>query len=129
MFTADALVAHVVGDYLLQSHWVAQQKTSRLVVAVAHALLYALPFLLLTRSPVALLVIVATHAVIDRYRLVRYVIWLKNQWLAPPSARSHGAPTATGFPDETPPWLSVWLLIICDNLAHVAVNALAIRYL
>ena len=82
MFTADQLVAHVVGDYLLQSHWVAQRKTSRLAVALLHALLYALPFVLLTRSPVALLVIVVTHAVIDRYRLVRHVIWYKNQWLA-----------------------------------------------
>ena len=27
MFTADQLVAHAVGDYILQSHWMATEKT------------------------------------------------------------------------------------------------------
>lgn len=29
MFTADQFVAHLVGDYILQSHWMATEKTKR----------------------------------------------------------------------------------------------------
>ena len=79
-------LAHLVGDYLLQSHWMATEKTKRWWPAAAHALTYGLPFLLITQSPLALAVIVGTHAVIDRYRLARHVVWAKNQ-LAPHSHR------------------------------------------
>ncbi|MFD4210556.1 DUF3307 domain-containing protein, partial [Micromonospora tulbaghiae] len=63
------LLAHLAGDYLLQSHWMATEKSKRWWPAWAHALTYGLPFLLITQSPAALAVIVGTHAVIDRYRL------------------------------------------------------------
>ncbi len=35
----------------------------------------------------------------------------------------------TGYPPSTPVWLSVWLLIIADNILHVAINGAALRYL
>lgn len=40
-----------------------------------------------------------------------------------------GPVTATGYADDVPPWLSVWLLIAADNIIHVICNALALRYL
>ena len=49
MFTVDQLVAHAVGDYVLQSEWMAVEKTK------------------------------GTHFVIDRWQLARYVAWLKNR--------------------------------------------------
>lgn len=169
MITADQLFCHGVGDYVLQSDWMATEKTKKSVAAAAHALTYSLPFLVLTQSPAALAVICLTHFVIDRWRLARFVVWAKN-WLAPwkpavycpaheciivnglhgPSvseccvhrcsgkcgAHPRQAPTpsfeeckATGYPPGRPDWLVVWLLIICDNLMHVGINALALRYL
>jgi hypothetical protein len=71
-------LAHFVGDYVLQSHWMASEKTRRWWPAVAHAVTYGLPFLLLTLDPVALAVIVGTHAVIDRYRLARHLVWANS---------------------------------------------------
>lgn len=123
------LLAHLVGDYLLQSHWMAQHKTSRWWPAVAHALTYTLPYLLVTRSPVALATIATTHAVIDRYRLARHLVWLKNQ-LAPRHARApwHES-SATGYPADTPPWLAVWLMIIADNTLHLLINTAAVVWL
>lgn len=59
MFGEIAL-AHLVGDYILQSHWEAQEKTKRWWPALLHAVTYGLPFLLVTQSPWALLVIVGT---------------------------------------------------------------------
>lgn len=139
MFTADQLVAHALGDYLLQSHWMATEKTKRSLAALAHVVTYALPFLFLRPSLAALAVIVGSHFVIDRWRLARFVVWFKNIALAPLSwgasdgtkdgARAWSNCSATGYPNETPPWLSVWLLIVVDNLMHVVLNGLALRYL
>ncbi len=142
MITADQLFAHAVGDYVLQSDWMATEKTKKSVAAAAHAVTYTLCFLVLTRSPLALAVICGTHFVIDRWRLARYVVWAKN-WLAPcwETAVFHDVlmfkrPTppfrecvATGYPPDRPAWLVVWLLIIADNLMHVAINATALHWI
>lgn len=120
MFTADQIVAHLVGDYILQSHWMATEKTKQHVAAAVHAVCYTLPFALITQSTAALAIICGTHFLIDRYRLARFVVWIKNgPWLPQ---------TATGYQDDVPPWLSVWLLIWADNTLHIIINGLAIHY-
>lgn len=126
MITADQLVAHAIGDYILQSDWMATEKTKQNLAAVVHALTYGIPFLFLSPSPLALAVIVGTHFVIDRFRLARYVVWAKN-WLGP--NRPWSECVATGYPADRPAWLTVWLLIIADNVLHVMINGLALYYL
>jgi hypothetical protein len=167
MITADQLLAHAVGDYVLQSDWMANEKTKKSVAALCHVLTYALPFLFLRSSWPALAVIVSTHFIIDRWRLARYVVWAKN-WLGfrpehqrcaaladdgsacpyppvryewhcyahrcDPPSRSPINPSfdtckATGYPPDRPAWLAVWLLIIADNIMHVLINGLALKYL
>lgn len=129
LFSAGQLVAHLVGDYLLQSHWMAAEKTNKKAAALCHALVYSLPFLLLGASWLAMLVIAVTHFAVDHWRLARYVVWLKN-FIAPRSAwRPWSECKSTGYPSESPPWLAVWLLIIADNVIHLIINALAIRHL
>ncbi len=125
MNLAGQFLAHLVGDYLLQSHWMAVEKTKRTLPAAAHAVCYGLPFLALQPTPATLGVIVGSHFVIDRWRLARYVVWAKN--LAGPR-RYHGNLRTTGYPDDTPPWLAGWLLIIADNTIHVLVNAAAFSW-
>lgn len=127
MITADQLVAHAVGDYILQSDWMATEKTKQNVAAAAHAFTYTLPFLFITRSPAALATIMGTHFVIDRWRLARYVVWLKNRM--GPNDDPWEECVATGFHESRPVWLTVWLLIITDNVIHVMINGIAIRYL
>lgn len=85
MFTADQLVLHLIGDYILQSDYMANQKTKSKVAALTHVLTYSVVFLFLTRSVPALLFIGATHFAIDHWRLARYVCWAKN-FLAPRSS-------------------------------------------
>jgi hypothetical protein len=118
MFTADQIVAHLVGDYILQSHWMATRKASSTWAAAVHAVCYTLPFLLITLNPSALAIICGTHFVIDRWRLARYLVWLKNG--------ARGPITATGYPDDVPAWLAVWLLIITDNTLHLICNGVAL---
>jgi hypothetical protein len=127
VITADQLVAHAVGDYIIQSDWMATEKTRRSLAAAVHAITYALPFLPLSTAPLALAAIVASHFVIDRWRLARFVCWAKNwPW---PRSRPWSECVATGYPSDRPPWLSVWLLIIADNTLHVLCNAAALRWL
>jgi hypothetical protein len=146
--TADQLVAHAVGDYVLQSDWMATEKTKRSVAALVHAVSYTLPFAFLTLSPLALLFIASTHFLIDRFRLARYVAWAKN-FLAPRHIKDYvevlpfnrtqhlilrrnhpwAACSTTGYHRDRPPFLAVWLLIALDNVMHVLLNALALRYL
>lgn len=127
MITADQLLCHAIGDYILQSDWMANEKTKRSVAALAHVLTYALPFLLLEPSLPAMAVIVGSHFVIDRWRLARFVCWAKNwPW---PGARPWADCRGTGYPADRPPWLAAWLMIIADNILHVAINGAALRWL
>lgn len=34
----------------------------------------------------------------------------------------------TGYYKERPPWMSVWLMIIADNVPEVICNAIALKY-
>ena len=129
MPVVGVLLAHLVGDYILQSDWMANEKTKRWFPAWAHAITYGLPFLFITQSPAALAVIIVTHAVIDHYRLAKYVVWVKN-FLAPRVWwHSWSECSETGYPRVRQPWLSVWLMIIVDNTMHLVINIAAVRYL
>jgi hypothetical protein len=121
LITADQLLAHAVGDYVLQSDWMATNKSSRTIVALIHALCYAIPFLLFSPSALGLAVIIGSHLVIDRFRLAGWLNWLKNGLPRPR--------TLTGFPADRPEYLVVWLVIITDNILHIAINGAALRWL
>lgn len=118
MFGADQIVAHLVGDYLFQSHAMATRKTKQTAWALFHAATYTAPFALITRNPAALAIIGGTHFLIDRFRLARFVVWAKNG--------CRGPITATGYADDVPAWMAVWLLIIADNTLHILINGAAI---
>lgn len=129
MIWLGIILAHLVGDYLIQSHWMATEKTKSWLPAVVHGTTYTLAYLFVTQSILALLVIAATHIVIDRYRLARHVVWAKNQ-LAPAGQRPRWADSkATGYPEGTPAWLAVWLMIIADNTIHLLINTAAVVWL
>lgn len=123
---ACAGLAHMVGDYVIQSDWMASEKTRRWWPAVAHGVSYGVPFVLVTQSVLALVVIVGTHIVIDHWRLARHVVWFKNQ-LAPRVFRPPH--TATGMGVGKPDWMAVWLLIIADNVLHMLINVGSVVWL
>ena len=125
----DQLLAHVLGDYVLQTDHQAQEKTRQNIPAALHALTYTAAFLPITRDPRALATIATTHFFIDRYRLARYLNYAKNQ-AAPKQFRPPfpHLPTDTGYSPDRPPFLTVWLLIITDNFLHLTINRLALKY-
>jgi hypothetical protein len=129
--SAAQLVCHGIGDYMLQSEWMAEEKTHRWLPASAHVLVYSIPFVLVLHpSVIAWSLIVGTHLLIDRFRLARYVCWARL-WIAPawiPSARPPPFVQCakTGHPLSMPEWMAVWLMIIVDNFMHVIINGWAL---
>ena len=150
------LILHLIGDYVTQSDYMANNKRRCSVAAGLHAIVYSLPFLLIFQpSYLAGLTIVLTHFLIDRFGLARHVVYAKNIILCP----NQGVGTwpavmgllrseeetmrrqefdrkwswenckATGYPSEAPVWLSVWLTIIADNTLHLLINYAALRWL
>lgn len=118
---------HFVGDYVVQTDKMATMKTSSWKWTSIHAMSYSCLFLFVTHSAMALAVIFSTHLLIDRFRLVRYLIFVKNKitdWSMKWSDCS-----ATGFHKDTPPWMSVWLMIIIDNIIHIGINSASLRFL
>jgi Protein of unknown function (DUF3307) len=121
------LLAHLIGDYLLQSDWMALGKVTGNFPAAVHALTYTIPFVILTRSPYRLAFISGSHFAIDRWRLARYVCWAKNN-LAPPGFNPPWSECqATGYPSDRPVWMTVWLMILADNTLHGVCNWLALE--
>ena len=118
------LIAHLIGDYVLQTDHMAARKTEAHGPAAAHALSYALPFAAMTRRWQALTVIAGTHFVVDRYGLARHVTWARNH-IAPQEWRAAHDPA--GSSDERPEWLSGVVLILVDNTLHGVINGWALR--
>lgn len=120
----EQLICHLFGDYVIQNQWMASNKTKSSLPALVHAVTYSLPFLLLQPSLMGWLVIFSTHFVIDRWRLAFY--WCK-WWGVGMYGKLWGQPSPNS--PEIPAFLSVWLLIVVDNTAHLTINYLSIRFL
>lgn len=123
----EQLLLHLIGDYVLQTDWMARTKTRSSVATLAHALVYALPFLLLSPSVAAIAVIAGSHFLIDRFRLARHVAFAKNK-LTDWQLRWTDC-SATGFPSTVPPGQAFWLMIMIDNTMHLSINYAALRWL
>ena len=120
----EQLLANLVGDYIFQSHDMAVNKTKNSYWALYHAITYTLPFLLLTLNPLAIIIILLTHFAIDRYRVAMCVTKVKNYVFVKFDKRVFDL--TNGYPEETPAWLTTWLIIILDNTMHLVINYLAL---
>jgi Protein of unknown function (DUF3307) len=122
MLYLGIILAHIVGDYFIQSDWMATEKTSKWLPAIVHGITYTVPYLFVTQNPWPLLIICLTHIVIDRYRLARYVCWIKN-YLGPRRTwHSWQECKGNGYPADRPVWLTTWLMILTDNTIHLVIN-------
>jgi hypothetical protein len=110
----EQLLIHAVGDYWMKNDWRALNKKNDFKIALLHAGIYTLPFMLLTTDIWKLLAIMITHAIIDGTHIVNYLNQIKN-W---------NFITPTGFDLNRPDWISVWLIIIQDNILHLVINYL-----
>ena len=73
----DLIVCHLIGDFVIQSAWMAQEKGKSWEVNFYHAIGYTVPFWFLGLSPVTLGFIAGSHFLIDplkaRYGIVKRI--------------------------------------------------------
>lgn len=97
------LVGHLVGDYVLQNAWMANNKTKQLLPLLTHSLVYTFTLFIfsLRIAPLnylALLLIFTSHVLLDNRRLVSW-------WVS----------TINKSPNLT------WLSIVIDQTFHILV--------
>lgn len=113
------LIAHLIGDYLVQTDYLAAAKVQRTRVgvraAVWHAASYTACFLPLTRNPLRLAVIGVTHGLLDHYRPLPRLIAAKDKALTP-----------RGWPSTPAKDVPFWLHVVVDNSIHLLINELAL---
>lgn len=119
----EQLLLHILGDYVLQPDIMAKKKVEDIMVAYVHSLVYTLPFLLITNSIDALTVMFTTHLLIDRFRLAKYLCFIKNKIFEWEDCK------VTGYHKNTPDYITFWLSIIVDNFLHLTINYFSITYL
>lgn len=145
------LLVHLLGDYVLQSDWMALNKSKKTLPCLVHVLIYTACFLLLTTSWKALLVIGVTHFLLDRFHTpMKRFIWLRGHLNPRLDYPEYGKCDTTGYYDDSPyntvkatsgdgsteRWhkprifgISIWLYIIHDNFVHLVINFFALKYL
>lgn len=114
------LLAHLVGDYIVQSKWMAAAKVygsehDRRSAAALHAAFYTLCHVPLTRNPLRLAVIGGTHWALDRYRPLPRLINAKDIILSPVS-----------WPHTMKDPVPFWLHVVVDNTVHLLINEAAL---
>ena len=143
----EQLLAHIFGDFILQSDWMAMNKNKKTLNCLVHVLIYTSVFLLLTTSWKALFVIGGTHFIIDRFPIiVKKLIWWKNHF--PTGYLPFSMCDTTGYYDDSPYntvkgefpphlgygkprlfFVTCWLYIVTDNFLHLSINYFALTYL
>lgn len=73
----DILAAHMIGDYILQTNWIAARKLEDWRVRTLHVTLYCLPFFVLTGDWRFLVGVWLTHFITDSRR------WASGKHWAP----------------------------------------------
>jgi len=106
------LLAHLIGDYMLQTEWMAKYKAQRWIPLLTHCVVYTVVIACMAYwfipgglSLWAILFVFVTHVLLDRRTFV--YIWYRKIMRV----------TEDG---------SKWLMIICDQTFHLIVLALAL---
>lgn len=143
------LLCHFVGDFILQSDWMAMNKSRKSIPCLVHVLIYTACFLVLTVSWKALLFIGLTHFMLDRFHTpLKRLLWLKNHIGPTMEYPPYGYCNSTGYYDDSPynslipdkedleKWgkprhffITIWIYITIDNTLHLICNLIALSLL
>ena len=104
------IYAHLIGDYLIQTDWMAQGKKKSSWICTVHVVTYMLPFLFCGFQEWQLAVIAVEHFIQDRTNIV---VWLMN---------------FKGSADFAKPPMAPWSIIVTDNILHILFVALVASF-
>jgi len=110
----EQLILHLMGDYLLQTDWMASNKKKRTwmgeLACQVHCLLYSIPFFFIGTWP-QVLFIYLSHYAIDRSN---FVVWYMRTF---------------GSKEFMKPPLGPWSIFITDNSFHLICNYAILKWL
>jgi hypothetical protein len=103
-----AFLGHLVGDYLLQSDWMAQNKKNRTLACVIHCLIWTTAVMFFTGwGWLPFLILFSLHFLQDRSNFVQY--WMR--WMGQEKfATGAFAPWSVVLVDNTFHLLQIWLV-------------------
>lgn len=73
------IFCHLVGDYVLQSDWIAKEKIHDMYILLVHCALYCLPFYLVYGFTIQLAVLFIMHVIIDLLKCMNKIDIVKDQ--------------------------------------------------
>ena len=71
-FNIPYLLAHFIGDFLLQSDWMATRKKQSNIACSIHVILYMLPFIFVELSLIQFILIAFQHWIQDRSKFIAW---------------------------------------------------------
>jgi hypothetical protein len=95
------IIAHLIGDFLLQTHEVAIKKKQSSIFCSIHVAWYMIPFFLCGLMWWQMLLIAIQHFLQDR---TNFVVWFMK------------VKGSAGF---TEPPMAPWSIIVTDNILHI----------
>ena len=95
------LYAHMIGDFILQSDWMAKGKKVNSWICAVHIFFYMTPFVFTGLPWVALAIIAVQHFIQDRTNFVSWSMIL------------------LGKPTFSQPPFAPWSIILMDQLYHI----------
>lgn len=93
--------AHLIGDYIIQNDWMAQNKKRSHLHCAVHVATYMLPFLLCGLAWWQLILIAGQHYLLDKTHFVGWFMEAKG---------------SKQFRDGA---LSPWSWVVIDNILHI----------
>lgn len=108
----NPIVAHLIGDFLLQNDWMASNKKCRTSPCIIHVLLYLIPFLFASLEWWQILLIGLQHFAQDR---TNFVFWWIRVWKRVPSEQMGFLPFAV---DQSFHIAFIEIVILFGNYLH-----------
>lgn len=103
------ILAHFIGDFLLQNDWMAVGKKKSSLICAIHVLLYMTPFLLTDLSWMALALIAVQHWIQDRTNFVGW--WCKKMGSFQTELKQDVLPWGHFVVDQVFHFVWMWLVV------------------
>lgn len=104
------LIAHLIGDYLLQTDWMALNKKKSFVALFVHVVTYMIPFMFCDLSYWQFLLIGVQHGLQDGTKFIPWLMKVKGsaKFMEPP--------------------MGPWSIILTDNIIHIVWMYFVVKY-
>jgi len=95
------IFAHLIGDYLFQTDWMANNKKKNTWACIIHVIIYMIPFLFCQLTPLQLTLIAIQHFLQDRTNFIKWFMKIK------------------GSRKFSEPPFAPWSIYLTDNILHI----------